>query len=128
MSELSNTELVELFSLMQRMLKATEAAEWDELSRLDGERRTLLALPPQHGNHTTQRVQSAANSVQPSCDTDGKVKSTSDRADLIEKITMLDQSILDVTRDARRKLLSENRDLSAQVKARNLYAQTSSIG
>lgn len=123
----SNAELVSLTRLMQKMLLATEAAEWDELSRLDSERRALLNYTSEHKDLRIQQV-ATSQDVQSQRIDNIAPENDPERAALIEEITILDQKILASAQSARKKLLDKNHDLSAQVKAKNLYAQTSQIG
>ncbi|NND90222.1 MAG: flagellar protein FliT [Granulosicoccus sp.] len=106
---LSHAELASLVSLMQGMLDSARSAQWDTLSEMDQKRLTLLKSAPQASTVVSNDDASSARQV------------------LIERIRILDREIIDTVISARGDLVNESHGLRNQLKARNNYAQASSL-
>lgn len=109
MSEaLTIAQLVKVHTLMLSMLEEAVNANWQELNRLDSERRVLL----ENKNNNPLAEQS---------------KSGADYEDWCQKILALDTQINDTVLAARQQLIKENRELTAQMNAKKGYQTTATI-
>lgn len=131
MPALSITELERLIVIMRQMQQHASSANWQELARLDTERRALLkydaAADSSHNDsQSTQTDQSSPDSER-QVDSLHSRPNDSLHESLVQEIQALDRQIINEAAAAREKLLVLNRGLNDQVKAKNLYAQTSSI-
>ncbi|MFK7854213.1 MAG: hypothetical protein AB8B79_08880 [Granulosicoccus sp.] len=108
-------ELIALEALMQLMLQAAEGNEWEEVSRIDVLRRSLLEQ---------DNASEASSSVSP-----GKTPDTFNKDEnymqLAEKIIRLDELIMATVVRARDSVASENKVLRDQLKAKSIYQQNS---
>lgn len=105
---LTISELVKVHTLMLSMLEEAVNANWQELNRLDSERRVLLE---QKNNSPL---------VAPS--TPGQ-----DYDDWCQKILTLDAQINETVKTARQQLINENRGLNAQMNAKKGYQSAATI-
>lgn len=124
MGPLSITELDKLLQLMCKMQEAANSEDWQELSRLDSERRTLLNFQQDWKNSKNGDVSSFDSGHQLLSDNSA---SANKHAALTKEILTLDEAIIAAVQTARQKLLAQNRGLLAQQRAKKLYAQTSSM-
>lgn len=131
MQPLNLQELERLLEIMRDMHDISISDNWQELARLDSERRALLRFDATvevsdhlHQDQSTLIPKPLAP-AEP-VDTDLPVE-LSHRDSLIQEILSLDAQILEVVQSKRQRLLDENRGLSAQLKAKQLYAKTSSM-
>lgn len=131
MRALSIIELERLIGIMRQMQQHASNANWHELARLDNERRALLkydaATNSSHAD--SQTAQTDLSKLDSERHVDSLHTKTKDslHESLVQEIQVLDRQIIDEAAAAREKLLVLNRGLNAQVKAKNLYAQTSSF-
>lgn len=149
-SRLTILQLQQLKSIMQKMLAEASAANWSELSRLDGERRVVLDYPenaremnalaaPRAAISSGQRPLSLEPTVhQPETTNVSAFSQTDDShaADgpsddnyrrLSKELMELDASIKKTIEDAREVLLNESRVIRAQVSAKKGYEKTSNM-
>lgn len=105
---LTISELVKVHTLMLSMLNEAVNANWQELNRLDSERRVLLE---QNNNSPL------GDKATPGADYD----------DWCQKILKLDSHINETVKSARQQLINENRGLTAQVNAKKGYQNAASI-
>lgn len=131
MQPLQTNSLVRLVKIMNDMHDCATSGDWQELARLDVQRRVILEFSSADVEDTKTDVAGKmqyARYLNPS-HIEGKSHSANDskRDFLIGEIRSLDKRILDVVQTGRQRLLDENRGLSAQTKAKELYARTSSI-
>ena len=120
MEPVTINQMQELLSIMNKMKVMASEHEWEELSRLDGERRAVLKYD------SRQKTQLSEEFVGDDIGME-KAGDAVIRAELKKKILNLDNEIVTCLQADRDKLLSENRGLSAQVKAKSIYAQTNSM-
>lgn len=131
MQPLGTEDLVRLVTIMRSMHDVVTDADWQELARLDSERRALLKYDPSSA-FPIDNDQVPANVLlgQPAStgfNDRNNSESDSRRESLIAEILSLDEQIISTVQNARQRLLNENRGLSGQRKAKELYAKTSSM-
>lgn len=131
---LSHDKLLKLLSIMQQMLVEATQANWQELDRLDNERRILIDFDP--GFDKTKTIYKATvvsrsdnpGTIHRSNWTDSDCNSNNmDIKTLTKQIMQLDLSIMKTVTEARGMSLDQNRVLADQVKAKDCYARTSTI-
>ncbi|MFK7861400.1 MAG: hypothetical protein AB8B64_21470 [Granulosicoccus sp.] len=131
MKPLSTGELERLIEIMRDMYDFAMTSNWQELTRLDSERRVLLSYDSpvaspdtkyQHANHLTTAAMEHLHHKE-AYDTAPDSRSEG----LISEIRHLDSQIVQTVLTQRKQLLKETRGLSAQMKVKNIYAQTSVI-
>lgn len=105
---LTIAQLVKVHTLMLSMLDEAVNANWQELNRLDSERRVLL----DENSSSTLTEQS---------------KPGADYEDWCQKILTLDTQINETVQAARQQLIKENRELTAQMNAKKGYQTTATI-
>jgi hypothetical protein len=141
---LSIDTLQRLQSVMTHMLEEAANANWQELSRLDSERRVLLEYIGTQALTHTDRLDGAAMAsgqlqarqrlghdhpatadkkshatAMPAAD--ARVTQSPEHQALCKTLKKLDQRIIDTVQQARRQLIEQTRDLRAQVCAKNGY-------
>ena len=120
MSPLSISELEQLLATMKLMLEAANERDWAALAQLDDQRRVLVGYPSDRtGKVLPEQAQHRA--VIPPDSSQNEAQ----RSELIEQISTLDKQILGCTELAKDQLLTQNREMSAQIKAKAGYAQAS---
>lgn len=102
------SELVKVHSVMLSMLEQAVNANWQELNRLDSERRILLE------NKNDSPVNRA-------------ITSNVDYKDWCNKILELDAKINETVVQAKKDLMKESRDLTAQKNAKKGYQNAASM-
>lgn len=131
MAPLPTCDLVRLVEIMNDMHDSAITSNWEQLDRLDKERRKILQVSPTTNLNSENDVGADTLHEKHLLDKGVDIKSASlsdaKRDFLIAEIRNLDKQILDVVQSGRQRLLDENRGLSAQLKAKELYAKTSSI-
>ena len=131
MAALDTIELERLIVLMHEMLGAASNANWQALTRLDIERRALLKYEPaasvSDASGEFAGVHPPNNGTRQGTVLAQGAQVDTLRESLVAEIRTLDEQIISTVQAERQKLLVENRELSAQVKAKNRYAQTSSM-
>lgn len=131
MVPLPTCDLVRLVEIMNDMHDSAITSNWEQLDFLDKERRKILQLPLTTDLNTENGM--GTNSlheehlINKGVDIKSAPLSDAKRDFLIAEIRNLDTQILDVVQSGRQRLLDENRGLSAQLKAKELYAKTSTI-
>lgn len=114
-TSLDYPELIALEALMQLMLQAAQSNDWEEVSRIDVLRRSLLE------QESPSKVSSG--------DSSGKTPETFNKDEnykqLADKIIHLDELIMATVVKARDSVASENKVLRDQLKAKSIYQQTS---
>jgi|GEM_PF-6518655 len=145
MGPLTRCELEKIKAIMHEMLRYAQESNWHELNRADAERLAIL---------TNSTEQSSTNEISniPDFNSDYKSGYNSDynsdsgtshttraplalttnslssvNSALIDEITQLDSLIIETAQNSRNTLIKQNRELSAQVKAKQIYAKTSQI-
>lgn len=141
MVPLTRCELEKIKAIMHEMLRYAQESNWHELNRADAERLAIL---------TNSTEQSSTNEISniPDFNSDYKSGYNSDsgtshttraplalttnslssvNSALIDEITQLDSLIIETAQNSRNTLIKQNRELSAQVKAKQIYAKTSQI-
>ncbi len=151
---LSIEQLKQLRSIMQTMLVEANNANWQELSRLDSERRVLIGYKERpgisnqkHGEKASEFAQLRPASNKVSCSptrsearsvssseaaVSTTVNSTGNAPDeeyvaLSKELTALDKEITKTVLDARHALLEQTRVLRAQVSAKKGYEQANTM-
>jgi len=128
MSPLRTEDLACLLELMRSMQHCVVATNWKELELLDKKRRELLQYEPSLGADRRRNFSESINATEtPKQQDSGIFKDKAKRDSLISEIRSLDAQIIQAVQASRQRLLDENRDLSDQQKAKNLYAKTSSM-
>ena len=146
---LSISQLKKLRLIMRTMLSEANNANWQELSRLDSERRVLInyksvatdthkiqidSAPSQRqqprGIETESTSQARAGSTTPDTRASSALEgiSTASKPDqeylaLSTELTAIDKEISKTVQAARQALLEQTRGLKAQVSAKNEYEQ-----
>lgn len=124
-------ELERLIAIMRKMHQEAEKADWQALARLDDERRALIQYDVAKRSLSDEPLLATLSFSNPgnAQNADKLVHSRKDEQYelMIAEIRKLDRQIISGVQAAREALLVQNRDLSAQVKAKQLYAQTSSM-
>lgn len=141
MVPLTRCELEKIKAIMHEMLRYAQESNWHELNRADAERLAIL---------TNSTEQSSTNEISniPDFNSDYNSDYNSDsgtshttraplalttnslssvNSALIDEITQLDSLIIETAQNSRNTLIKQNRELSAQVKAKQIYAKTSQI-
>ena len=122
-SPLTIEQMQEVLSIMMQMKQMAISHNWQELSRLDSERLALLQREnykiPTHMKDIGQTGSPSSSPILSEND--------STRIELKNRILALDKEILKSLQADRAKLLSENRGLNAQLKAKSVYSQTTSM-
>lgn len=114
---LSHSKLLKLLGIMNKMLTTAKQENWQELDRLDSERRMLIDYDSEFSiSRQSINVHTAT-----------EIARDSEYATLSKQIEQLDRAIMKTVTDARKLSLDQNRGLAGQVKAKNVYAQTSAI-
>lgn len=144
---LTTAQLKRLRSVMQHMLSAAASADWEELSRLDQQRRVILDYPAQnrHADTAPSGIQAISSGGRPLPLQPRQANADMTRDDphaseqeshvshalhdrqhqaLVEEVMTLDADIKSQIEQARQSLLQESRQVKAQIKARNGYVQT----
>lgn len=147
---LSLDQLQQLESIMQKMLIEANAANWPELSRLDGERRILLNYPEnarelRAAAMATPAISSGQRPVPltPSAiqTNNGSLSGSSSQDDdgeqdartleacrrLSKELLELDATIKKTIESAKEALLKESRGMRAQVSAKKGYEQANNM-
>jgi len=129
MQALSVADLERLIEIMRNMHVVATDSNWQELARLDSERRALLKFDSAQVMSITHNETSNELSGIPQATKHTKNNPAQDSywQALVTQIVSLDKEIIHTVQSQRRRLLDENRGLSAQTRAKNEYAQTSSM-
>ena len=132
MLALSTMELERLIVIMRKMQQQASCGNWQELARLDGERRALLQYdsavePLVAGSQSSEHSQERPCMLSRNRDNVSSTLPEHHQRSLVEEICNLDKQIINEALAARAKLLAKNQGLNAQVKAKALYAQTNSF-
>ena len=114
-----------LHDIMQAMLHEASRSNWQELSRLDSERRVLLqyvdrADPQQATDNTIADEQRHADT--------SRSNPVPEEEQLRRCLLALDQEINLTVQNAREALVLETRDLRAQHTAQQSYARANAMG
>ena len=113
MEVLTRSQLEQVIVIMRDMQRVAQDGDWHELTRLDNERRAVLNYDSETGATPAINV-SATNSL-------------AEHDSLKKEILQLDNLILKTVEKARGELISEGRERSAQIKAKEGYAQANRI-
>ena len=120
MTSVSESELNDLLAIMQHMLCAADQGDWQALEELDSSRRAILSL----GIAQNSDAKGVQLPVHPTTHKEAPAEDIS-RTMLIKEIMALDEKIIESAIDTKNTLLHKNREMTAQVKAKAVYAQTS---
>ncbi|MFK8079279.1 MAG: hypothetical protein AB8B97_03260 [Granulosicoccus sp.] len=131
MRPLLTEDLERLLNIMHDMHEYAKISNWEELLRLDNERRALLRFNPAQVESIGYEPTADVSTVKNLLNLDSKSVDTSTpescRKALVREISDLDKQIISTVHVKRQRLLDKNRDLSAQTQAKRQYAQTSSM-
>lgn len=132
MTKLCEGHLKQVLSIMQTMKQQIANCNWDELNRLDNERRQVIlgathaeksSIVPDTGTYSQLNVSDFK------CCTNYSHTSSEqqqiERSKIVESIRILDNEIIEECLSARSELLVTTRKFSSQQKVKNLYAESS---
>lgn len=130
---LGKSELAHVLTIMQSIKIQILDNNWDEVNRLDAERRQIICKLSASSRVT---LNNECSSVSPEninkyngCSTADldthTITKDQEREDLINIIKALDEEILEACLSARTELLETTRKFSSQQKVKSVYAKTS---
>jgi hypothetical protein len=135
---LTHNELESLISIMKKMLVEANNSNWQALNRMDGERRTILqhhenSIQSTHvsnefyADQRDQNQRSITELERAGIDDSRKSQETLNYRELVAKVVELDKKLISTVQDARQDLLLKKRQNTNQFKAKQGYAEASSL-
>ena len=118
---LSIDQLKRLKVIMQMMLSEANNANWQELSRLDSERRVLIDFDAAVLDEHKDAVEPESAERKRSLDRQTEYQALSN------ELVAIDEEISNTVQKARQALLEQTRGLKAQVSAKKEYEQANTM-
>ena len=118
---LSIDQLKRLKVIMQMMLSEANNANWQELSRLDSERRVLIDFDAAVLDEHKDAVEPESAERKRSLDRQTEYQALSN------ELVAIDEEISNTVQKARQALLEQTRGLKAQVSAKKEYEQVNTM-
>lgn len=124
---LSIDEMSRILVIMEQMLLEAANANWQELSRLDSERRVLLGYQErQRSNNELLQANDSLRAAPGERETP-EFTQTEEYLGLKERLMELDARITRKVDESRQLLIEQNRGLQAQVSAKKSYEHTRAL-
>lgn len=129
MSEFSLKQLQQLLDVMEKMHSEALVANWDELTKLDQERRAIMKFDESSRDFQSP-LKNRVNSLSTPNSRMGTNQNTTvtmEYRKLTDGICHLDKVIHETVANAKKSLLLQKRNLKAQAAAQKNYAQAQSM-